>query len=240
MTLDCRGSEMKLVFSLILIYFLLVPAYANEPEYVQMCFNGQNTAAKAYKEISFLKAKSDKLNLVNECIDLYVAKNRVELFIKFTRMKFPYVKVLELSSKISNRQCEFEVREEMEANFVRSNIGIKPRNGVNLREKKAKNISSKISKMVLTEGLPGSINYKGHKILITCAVKRNGIEIKFTYTSKEFSINSARYINRNQEIELGSFNENTDDTQNTKSIGNGIGATSMKKDKAYKLYIKAK
>lgn len=239
MTLDCRGGEVKKLICLLGIIPIVLNAQIPDKEYVQFCFASSRTASMAAQEISFLKVKTDKINKVNECIDIYVAPRRVNLFIKFTKLKFPNVKVLEISSNFSKRQCDLELKEESFINSIHLNAGI-DNSKASLGSGKLKRKNTKISNLILLEGLEGHVDYNGHKITVLCFIKREGLEIKFTYTSKDFSINSTRFIQKNKSIELGGLTQSQSGDQDKKSLKAGLNFSSFETNKDYKLFIKAK
>lgn len=220
--------------NLLIIHLLFILPLNTFADYTEACFEDSKIAAHAKKEIQFLTTKQDKIVPVGGCLKIETSTSRLNLFQKFLRQKY-VVSFNDFSTSIPPATCEVILRKV--STEIQDGINASAKN-VNARSKGIKTTTT--SKLVLTEGLKSEIGYNNNKYFLICYKKRDGFNIQVTSTSPDMQLNVNRYLDSNQEIELGEIIKNSESNDKNLSTDQLLQVSKNKASSNDKLYIKIK
>ena len=227
----------SLIFYIFII--LCVPTYANDA-YFQICVRNSKTANQAARELDFIKLATDKIRVKNECLDILTTPDREKLYLKFVRAQFKSARIRNGQGNYKDRaKCPLKITEIYNAKLERNNVGINlPAARINANQTQGKRDQRKQSTLILLEGHPGSIEYRGQRIDLVCHKLGRNFEIKFTSTALDFKLDTTRRLAKGEEIELGSILKESNGENNQKDISPSANIGNQKVLENYKLFLK--
>lgn len=227
----------QIIFYFIILVFV-IPVKADDKVYFQACFNEKKLASSAYKEISFIQNKSDKIKTVGKCIDFYIDQTREGLYQKFLQVKFMGQYNLSSSETSQDeRQCKLEIIETQK--LLRNNLIIETsKNHLLSQSNRNKNLISTMN-MYISHNMSGSMIIDNESIKIHCRVVKNGYNLKISANSDNFTLETSRYISKGSIIDLGDFIQDLDNKNKELSLSKGIKLNDSIGSKYSSIKIKA-
>lgn len=226
--------------ALIIIFFTFssIYVYGQNHSYFHACFSSKSVARSALTEISFIKAKEDRIKTQGHCVDFYINKVREELYTKFLQVKFGGKYKLSNSMPSDTKQCKLELIKDEVTSGDNNTFKIGTRVKLNKQNNKSKSRSA--MSIYISHGTTGAMVVDNERYTIACKVTGAGYNLTIKTTSPDITLSTSRFVPFGGSIELGDFIQNSTDKLNEVSTKRGIkkGKVTNKKYSSIKLVAK--
>ncbi len=219
-------------------------AYANGLK--GFCFERNVSIRQVKGHVSAITAPTDKIYLRESlnCIEMNVDSSREELFRKWISRRFKIIRQYAgntngavITKKLVRGQCNMKLRRIGKGQSETDNFQL----GRNSQASKtiSNNSNERISRLVLTEGLKGSITVNGNRVEIVChrAGASNYQLDVFSTDQKGNEISTNVSVSKGRELNIGQVVENLDNSSTNLDINKGVGKNQTQGNIKYDYFI---
>lgn len=210
------------------------------------CFERNVSIRQVKGHVSTIKAPADKIYLRESlnCIEMNIDNSREDLFRKWISRRFKIIRQYSgnsngavITKKLIRGQCNMKLRRVGKGQSETDNYQL----GKSSKASKtiSNNKNERVSTLVLTEGLRGSLSINGNRVELVC--NRAGATYYqldvFTTDQSGNEISTNVSVNKGRELNIGQVVENLDNSSTNLDINQGIGRTKTQGNIQYDYFI---
>lgn len=222
---------------LLLVSFTLVNVYCSEESnYEQICFESATRAQNAMNKLEFIKHSADKISRNGNCIDLYISKQRIDLYNKYLKINFN--KSITENFAPDKKKCSLELI-KIENNILNKDH-IKVESHTRIYGITNKNLNQTISTILIQNNHSGVLKIDETLLDIQCKVLNNGYQLKITTKDPKLTISNSIFLLKGQTLSLGNIQKSLIEQKSKLGFPNIINYTKQIQKNSYQYQLKAK
>jgi hypothetical protein len=214
-----------LILSLVLNFAL---AQESSEIYLKPCFSSDQIANAAKSKLNFIKANSDKIQVLGNCLDILTVERRRKLYLSYLTQNFGQYDL----QSIKPKQCRLElIKETYKTSHSLSGKVNSQKLGLLKEIQKSKSTST--SSLIMSSGSNQTLSIKRSRLIklnnqiqiinesdsvqIECIVSQKGYHVKISSNDQENTLITSLFIKPNEIYDLGGLNNSKKDDK--KQVG---------------------